>query len=92
MAVVLNLRRPSTYELHDLSNHHERFKRPNGIFADEFRTSCRLRETKRYSYRYLSPSHVDSRDGRTFTQPQEFFQGLVLIDSGHDQEKGGNGK
>ncbi|GFV29526.1 hypothetical protein TNCV_4489801 [Trichonephila clavipes] len=76
--------KPRTSELnqrlgHDSSNHHERFLRSYGIFADKSRTSFRLRETQRYRYGYLSPSQVDSWDGRTFTQPQEFFQGLVLI-------------
>ncbi|GFW85263.1 hypothetical protein TNCV_3250031 [Trichonephila clavipes] len=65
--------------------------RSYGIFADKIRTIFRLRETQRYRNRYLSPSQVDSRDGRTFTQPQEFFQRLVPIEhTGHDQEKGGN--
>ncbi|GFT68228.1 uncharacterized protein TNCV_4092701 [Trichonephila clavipes] len=41
-----------------------------------------------YRYRYLNPSQVDLRDGRTFTQPQEFLHRLVHIEhTGHDQEE-----
>ncbi|GFV42843.1 hypothetical protein TNCV_3580931 [Trichonephila clavipes] len=47
-------------------------------------------EKLRYSNRYLSSSQVATQDGRTFTQPQEFLQGLVPIKhTNHDQEKGG---
>ncbi|GFW73084.1 hypothetical protein TNCV_832031 [Trichonephila clavipes] len=54
--------------------------------------SCRLRETQRFCNRYLSSSQVPTRDRRTFTQPQEFLQGIAPIKhTGHDQEKGGNG-
>ncbi|GFV25568.1 uncharacterized protein TNCV_1594211, partial [Trichonephila clavipes] len=42
---------------------------------------------------YLSPSQVAARDEWTFYQPQEFLH-LTVPDkhTGHDQEKGGNGK
>ncbi|GFW72008.1 hypothetical protein TNCV_4788961 [Trichonephila clavipes] len=54
-------------------------------------TSCRLRKTQRHRNRYLSSSQVATRDGRTFTLPQEFLHGTVSNKhTGHDQEKGGN--
>ncbi|GFU65077.1 hypothetical protein TNCV_1351931, partial [Trichonephila clavipes] len=72
--------RPCTCELHDLSNHHEQFKRPNGIFADEFRTNCRLRETKRYTVTGISALHmsIHGMDGRS-PSPRNSFKDLYLL-------------
>ncbi|GFV54152.1 transposable element Tcb1 transposase [Trichonephila clavipes] len=51
----------------------------HGIFDDKIRPSFRLRETQRYRYRYLNPSQVDLRDGRTFTHsPRNSFKNLYL--------------
>ncbi|GFV61288.1 nucleic-acid-binding protein from transposon X-element [Trichonephila clavipes] len=58
--------RPRTSELHDPSDHYERYQRTNGYFAVKISPSCRLRKTQRCRNRYLSSSHVAARDGRTF--------------------------
>ncbi|GFY03761.1 uncharacterized protein TNCV_4550981 [Trichonephila clavipes] len=74
-------------------HHHPKIALTILVFTQQVQLAWNFIPQSDIRHQYLSSSQVATRDGRTFTQPQEFLHGTVPDKhTGLDQEKGENSK